>query len=69
MEPSGSFPVNVLCKTEGIKSKSKHYRYKKAGETTRIFPNLLLSEMQINGPTQCSVSNMTAFYLKGTTMN
>lgn len=31
----------------------------------RIFPNLLLSEMQIDGPLQCVVSDMTAFYVKG----
>ena len=30
-----------------------------------MFPNLLLSEMQINGPLQCIVGDMTAFYVKG----
>ena len=53
------------CKTAGIKSKAKHYKYKKPGDPYRVFPNLLLSEMQINGPLQCIVSDMTAFYVKG----
>ncbi len=30
-----------------------------------MFPNLLLSEMQIDGPLQCVVSDMTAFHVKG----
>lgn len=58
--------AHKCCKIAGIKSKSKHYRYKKAGDPARIFPNLLLSEMQIDGPMQCIVSDMTAFYVKGT---
>lgn len=53
------------CKTAGIKSKAKHYKYKKPGDPYRVFPNLLLSEMQIDGPLQCIVSDMTAFYVKG----
>ncbi len=57
--------AHKCCKAAGIKSKSKHYRYKKAGEPARIFPNLLLSEMQIDGPYQCIVSDMTAFSVKG----
>ncbi|MGO5485338.1 hypothetical protein ACTQV0_02720 [Selenomonas montiformis] len=57
--------AHKCCKIAGIKSKSKHYRYKKAGDPARIFPNLLMSEMQIDGPMQCIVSDMTAFYVKG----
>ena len=53
------------CKTAGIKSKAKHYCYKKPGEPCRVFPNLLMSEIQIDGPLQCIVSDMTAFYVKG----
>jgi Transposase and inactivated derivatives len=37
----------------------------KSLEPDRVFPNLLLSEIQINGPLQCIVSDMTAFYAKG----
>ena len=57
--------AHKCCRIAGIKSKSKHYRYKKAGDPARIFPNLLMSEMQIDGPMQCIVSDMTAFYVKG----
>lgn len=57
--------AHKCCKTAGIKSKAKHYKYKKPGDPYRIFPNLLLSEMQIDGPLQCVVSDMTAFYVKG----
>ena len=54
--------AHKCCKAAGIKSKSKHYKYKKAGEPAQVFPNLLLSEMQIDGPYQC---DMTAFRVKG----
>ena len=57
--------AHKCCKTAGIKSKAKHYRYKKPGDPYRVFPNLLLSEMQIDGPLQCIVSDMMAFYVKG----
>ena len=57
--------AHKCCKTAGIKSKAKHYRYKKPGDPYRIFPNLLLSEMKIDGPLQCIVSDMTSFYVKG----
>lgn len=57
--------AHKCCGIAGIKSESKHYRYKKAGEPARVFPNLLISDMQINGPMQCIVSDMTAFYVKG----
>ena len=57
--------AHKCCKIAGIKSKAKHYKYKKPGDPYRVFPNLLLSEMQIDGPLQCIVSDMTAFYVKG----
>ena len=57
--------AHKCCKTVGIKSQTKHYKYKKPGDPYRIFPNLLLSEMQIDGPLQCIVSDMTAFRVKG----
>lgn len=49
----------------GIKSESKHYRYRKPGGG-RIYPNLLLSGLQIDGPLQCIASDMTAFRMNGT---
>ena len=40
-------------------------RYKKPGDPGRIFPNLLAAELNIDGPLQCIVSDMTAFYVNG----
>jgi len=57
--------AHKCCKVAAIKSKSKHYRYKKPGEPDRTYPNLLMSEVQVDGPLQCIVSDMTAFYVKG----
>ena len=56
--------AHKCCKIAGIKSKSKHYKYRKPGGPYKIFPNLLLAELNIDGPMQCIVSNMTAFYVK-----
>lgn len=57
--------AHKCCKSAGIKSKAKHYKYKKSGEPGRVFPNLLSAELNIDGPLQCIVSDMTAFYVKG----
>lgn len=53
------------CKIAGIKSVSKHYKYKKPGDPFKTYPNLLLAGVNIDGPMQCVVSDMTAFYVKG----
>ena len=58
--------AHKCCKTAGIKSVSKHYRYKKPGDPFKVYPNLLVSGLNIDGPLQCVVSDMTAFYLKKT---
>ena len=57
--------AHKCCKTLGIKSASRHYRYKKPGDPYKAFPNLLMSEIRIDKPFQCIVSDMTAFYVKG----
>ncbi len=57
--------AHKLCKTAGIVSVAKHYRYKKTGDSFRIYPNLLMTGLNVSGPMQCVVSDMTAFYLKG----
>ena len=57
--------AHKCCKTAGVKSKAKHYKYKKPGEPFRVFPNLLMTELNIDGPLQCIVSDMTAFHVKG----
>ena len=58
--------AHKCCRIAGIKSRSRHYRYKKPGDQGRIYPNLLLAGMNITQPLQCIVSDMTAFYVKGT---
>lgn len=57
--------AHKCCKTAGIVSKSKHYRYKKPGEPFKVYPNLLMQGLAIDGPLQCVVSDMTAFHLNG----
>ena len=57
--------AHKICKTTGIVSVSKHYRYKKPGDPFKVYPNLIMSGLNISGPLQCVVSDMTAFYLKG----
>lgn len=57
--------AHKCCKAASLKSKAKHYKYKKPGEPYRVFPNLLMSEMNVDGPLQCIVSDMTAFHVKG----
>ncbi|MEE0740830.1 MAG: IS3 family transposase [Emergencia sp.] len=39
--------AHKCCKIAGIKSKSKHYKYKKPGPLFKVYPNLLLSELNI----------------------
>ncbi|WP_275443653.1 DDE-type integrase/transposase/recombinase [Petralouisia muris] len=57
--------AHKCCKTLGVKSEAKHYKYKKPGNPFKIYPNLLMTEMQIDRPLQYVVSDMTAFYVKG----
>lgn len=49
------------CKNAEIKSKSSHYKYKKAGNPFKAYPNLLSADLNINGPFECVVTDMTAF--------
>ena len=57
--------AHKCCKIAGIKSKAKHYKYKKPGDPFRIFPNLLTAELVITGPLECIVSDMTVFWVHG----
>lgn len=52
------------CKYAGITSKSKHYRYKKKKEEKRTFDNMVMAAMNLTGPFQVVVSDMTAFLVK-----
>lgn len=51
------------CKKLGIKSEAKYYKYKNPGNPFKIYPNLLMTEMQIDMPLQCIVSDMSTFYV------
>ena len=53
------------CKFAGIKSKSRHYAYKKPGEPKKTFPNAVMASLSVDGPLQCVVSDMTAFWAGG----
>ena len=57
--------AHKCCRIAGIKSRAKHYKYKKPGDPFRIYPNLLSAEMVINGPLECIVSDMTVFRARG----
>lgn len=54
------------CKYAGIKSKSKRCKYKKSGNSYRVYPNLLTADLKIDGPYQVIVSDMTAFWCNKT---
>lgn len=54
------------CKMANIKSQSKHYAYKKPGDKARIFNNVVLASLNITAPMQVVVSDMTAFWCRGT---
>ena len=54
------------CRIAGIKSRAKKIRYKHREEKeARFYPNLSMSEIYVDGPLQCVVSDMTAFYVNG----
>lgn len=57
--------AHKCCKIAGIKSQSKHYRYRKPKEELKVYPNLMMSGMNIERSLQCVVSDMTAFRVKG----
>ena len=52
--------AHKCCKTLGVKSEAKHYKYKKLGNPFKIYPNLLTAEMHIDRPLQCVVSDILA---------
>ena len=52
-------------KYAGVICESKHYRYKKPGESSYIYPNLIWNKWNASKPLEIIVSDMTAFYSKG----
>lgn len=51
------------CSFAGIRSKAKHYRYRRPRDQSRVFPNLLLSKITPERPFQTVVSDMTVFWV------
>lgn len=52
-------------KYAGIMCESKHYRYKKPGESSYIYPNLIWNNWNASKPLEIIVSDMTCFYSRG----
>lgn len=58
--------VHRICKYEDIRSKGKHYQWKKPGEQQYKFNNLIWNGWKrLNRPMEVIVSDMTAFWVKG----
>lgn len=58
--------VHLCCKYANIRSKGKHYQWKKPGEQKYKFDNLVWNGWKrLTGPLQVVVSDMTAFWVKG----
>ncbi len=57
--------VHKCCKYEGIKSKAKHYQYKKPGKEKVEVPNLVKGNWNASKPLELVVSDMTCIFNKG----
>ena len=44
---------------------SSHYAYKKPGEPKKIYPSAVTASLSVDGPLQCVVGDMTAFWAGG----
>lgn len=59
--------VHLCCKYEGIRSKGKHYQWKKPGEEQCKFNNLIWNGWKyLSRPLEVIISDMTAFCVNGT---
>ena len=59
--------VHLCCKYEGIRSKGKHYQWKKPDEENEKFNNLVWNGWKyLSRPFEVIVSDMTAFWVKNT---
>ena len=58
--------AHQCCKAAGIHSKARKYRYKKPGEESVKFPNLVQGKWSAAKPLEIVVSDMTSFRAKGT---
>lgn len=57
--------AHKCCKIAGIVSQAKRFKYKKPGDPFKIYPNALISGLNVEGPLQCIASDMTAFRFHG----
>lgn len=59
------YHVHLCCKYEGIRSKGKHYQWKKPDEEHEKFNNLVWNGWKyLSRPFEVIVSDMTAFWVK-----
>lgn len=56
--------VHKVCKLNNIKSKARHYKYKKSGEESIKFPNLIKGNWSTSRPFEKVVSDTTTFWFK-----
>ena len=57
--------AHKCCKAAGIKSMAKHYRYRKPGNESIFYPNLVHGNWAANEPLRVVVSDMTCIRNKG----
>lgn len=56
--------VHKVCKLNNIKSKAKHYKYKRPGEESIKYENLLKGNWRTTGPFEKIVSDTTKIWFK-----
>ena len=57
--------VHKVCKLLGIKSKAKHYKYKKVGQESIKYPNIINGNWKASRPFEKIVSDTTTIGFKG----
>lgn len=57
--------AHQCCKYEGIKSRARHYRYRKSGEEHLIYPNRVNGNWNAKRPLELVASDMTCIKHKG----
>ena len=56
--------VHKVCKILNIKSKAKHYKYKRPGEESVKYSNVINGNWNTSRPFEKIVSDTTTFYFK-----
>lgn len=57
--------IHKCCKQMGVKSKVKHYRYKRTGEEHVLYPNIVNRNWNATRPLEIVVSDMTCIKHRG----